>query len=136
MLLGLALESKGAAGGQAAHVVSAIAAWTCSVLTALALASAVAMSAWCAGNWLAFFIIQLITFFRWQRESWWLVLVAGCRFGDCLTDITWVVCCDSISVFGLMSYPVAGATNVVLGVVLMRYYQALSRPPEGRTANQ
>ena len=77
----------------------------------------------CAAHWTAFFLIQLLALVRWQKgELWWLLLVAGSRFADCLTDITCAVFCDSLTLFGLIAFPVAGITNVVVGAVLVRLH--------------
>ena len=77
----------------------------------------------CAANWTAFFLFQLIAFFKWKRQPWWLVLVAGMRFGDIFTDVTFSLLCSSLSVAGRVAFPLAGAGNLVFGLLLLRFYR-------------
>jgi hypothetical protein len=79
----------------------------------------------CAANWAAFLAIQLLALFRWKRESWWLPVVAGCRLGDVLTDITCLAMCEKISWLGAIAFPVAGIMNLVAGIWLIRAYRQL-----------
>ncbi len=78
----------------------------------------------CAANWLAFFFIQLVALLSWRRAPWLLLLVAGCRLGDCLTDLTCLALCESISPYGAIAFPAAGIGNVWVGVWLVRSYLA------------
>src|SRR5690554_4816421 len=38
------------------------------------------------GVWVAFTLLQLIALFRWQKEPYWLVLVAGVRLTELFSD--------------------------------------------------
>ncbi len=76
----------------------------------------------CGANWAAFCTIQVLALLRWRRERWWLSVVAGCRLGDCLTDITCLAFCDRITAFGAVAFPAAGIGNVLVGVWLLRAY--------------
>ncbi len=51
--------------------------------------------------------------FRLRRQ-------AGCRLGDCLTDLTCLAFCDRITAFGALAFPAAGIGNVLVGVWLLR----------------
>lgn len=74
----------------------------------------------CAANWTAFLLFQLIAFYKWKRQPWWLVL--GMRFGDIFTDATCSVLCSSLSTAGRLAFPLAGAGNLVVGLLLLRFY--------------
>jgi hypothetical protein len=74
----------------------------------------------CGANWTAFLVLQLIAALRWRKERWWLFVVAGCRLGDCLTDITCLALAASTTIFAWIAFPVAGIGNLVGGVLLIR----------------
>lgn len=79
----------------------------------------------CAASWLAFFVLQTIALFRWRRDAMWLAVVAGCRLGDALTDVTCLAFASSTTPFAWIAFPIAGVGNVVVGVLLIRAYQAM-----------
>lgn len=74
-----------------------------------------------AANWLAFFIIQSVALLQWQKHSWLLYLVAGCRLSDCLTDITCLTFSTDISIYGMIAFPIAGLGNLLFGVMLINF---------------
>lgn len=78
----------------------------------------------CAANWLAFFLIQAVALGRWRRTPGLLLVVAGCRLGDMLTDITCLVFASNVTVFGAIAFPIAGLGNVALGTALIRLHHA------------
>ena len=82
----------------------------------------------CAANWFAFFVLQTIALFQWEKAGWWLILVAGCRLGDCLTDITCLTSSSSITSYGIIAFSAAGLGNVIIGVYFIQRYRNL----EGR----
>ncbi len=76
----------------------------------------------CAANWTGFLIIQIIALIKWKKSPWWLLVVAGARLGDSLTDITCLIFSSNISIFGILGFPMAGAGNVIIGIYLIRGY--------------
>lgn len=80
----------------------------------------------CAANWLAFLGVQLVALIRWRAHPGWLLIVAGCRLGDCLTDISRLVFCESITTLGIVAFPLAGVGNLVVAALLIRYHRALA----------
>lgn len=79
----------------------------------------------CAGNWLAFFLIQSVALVRWKNFPWLLAMVAGARLGDALTDLTCLTFSSSISIFGIIAFPIAGIGNMVIGLYLIREFIAI-----------
>ena len=79
----------------------------------------------CAANWLGFLVLQVIALRRWRKDAMWLAVVAGCRLGDALTDVTCLAFASSTTPFAWIAFPIAGVGNVVVGVVLLRAYQAM-----------
>jgi hypothetical protein len=76
----------------------------------------------CAANWLAFSVLQSVAAASWRKSPWWLMLIAGCRLGDALTDVTCLMVCQSATVMAWVAFPVAGAGNVAVGVWLARTF--------------
>jgi hypothetical protein len=74
----------------------------------------------CAANWLAFFVLQTIALFKWQKDRSWLAVVAGCRLGDALTDVTCLAFASHTTIFAWIAFPVAGIGNLICGVFLLR----------------
>lgn len=79
----------------------------------------------CAANWLAFSIIQFIAFLYWQKYPWLLILVAGCRLGDVLTDTTCLIFSENHTVMALTGFPAAGIGNLIAGLFLIKLFQAI-----------
>jgi hypothetical protein len=77
----------------------------------------------CAANWLAFFLLQVFALSRWRRDPMWLAVVAGCRLGDALTDVTCLAFASRVTVFAWIAFPIAGAGNLIAGIVLLRAYR-------------
>jgi hypothetical protein len=78
----------------------------------------------CAANWLGFLVVQAIALARFRREPAWLAVVAGCRWGDALTDVTCLAFASSRTVFAWIAFPAAGIGNLIVGIVLFRAYRA------------
>jgi hypothetical protein len=80
----------------------------------------------CAANWLAFLVLQVIALVRWRKDPMWLAIVAGCRLGDALTDVTCLALANSTTVFAWIAFPLAGIGNLLVGVSLLGAYSRRS----------
>lgn len=85
----------------------------------------------CAANWFAFFVLQTIAIFKWEKAIWWLILIAGCRLGDCLTDITCMAFSASITSYGIIAFTVAGLGNLIIGIYFIQRYLHLNQSNKG-----
>ena len=47
--------------------------------------------------WVAFTLLQLIAFFRWEKAPWWLVLIAGVRLTELFSDWTYMWLASSMT---------------------------------------
>lgn len=83
----------------------------------------------CGANWLAFAVLQGLAWRRWPRQLWWLPLIAGCRLGDCLTDITCLLSCQKATLMAWIAFPAAGLGNLLAGILLVQAYQRLAVKP-------
>ena len=78
-----------------------------------------------AGQWLAFALAQGITLWYWRKKPVWLLMVAGVRFSDLFTDISYVIAAPSLTAFGwacLLPPPVLNLVGVIL---MMRTYRQM-----------
>lgn len=77
------------------------------------------------GQWAAFALAQAIALWRWRQEPVWLAIVAGVRFSDLFTDISYIVAVPSLTTLGwylLTPPPFLNLIGVV--IMLLGYRQA------------
>ena len=78
-----------------------------------------------AGQWAAFAVVQGIALWRGRENPVWLVMVAGARFSDLFTDVSYVLAAPSLTPLGwacLLPPPVLNLLGVV--IMLRGYKQA------------
>ncbi len=81
-----------------------------------------------AGQWAAFALAQGITLWCWKRNPVWLVIVAGVRFSDLFTDISYVLAVPSLTTLGWVSLLPPPLLNLVGVLIMLRgYREARSR---------
>jgi hypothetical protein len=72
--------------------------------------------------WIGFALVQAIAFFRWRQAPHWLMILAGIRFGDVLSDwIYWADASDH-AWLGHAGLLLASPTNLLLGLFFYRAY--------------
>lgn len=78
-----------------------------------------------AGQWAAFALAQAIALWCWRRRPEWLVIVAGIRFSDLFTDISYMLAVPTLTPLGWAVLLPPPFLNLV-GVAIMSwgYYQA------------
>ena len=76
----------------------------------------------CAANWTAFALFQAVALIRWKRESWWLLIVAGVRFSDIFTDLTYYFVATDTTWFAF-NLLLMGPVNFALGLLLVRMWK-------------
>jgi len=81
-----------------------------------------------AGQWAAFALAQGIALAYWKKAPVWLVIVAGVRFSDLFTDISYILAVPSLTLLGWICLLPPPLLNLV-GVVIMRrgYNQTRNR---------
>jgi len=85
-------------------------------------------------NWAAFFLFQLIALLRWRAAPKWLLVVAGVRFSDIFTDITYVVLSEDTTWFAWATLPLMSLLNLAMGLWLLRAWHALTGDGRARPA--
>jgi hypothetical protein len=76
-----------------------------------------------AANWAAFAVIQIIALRRWKANPEWLLVVAGARWGDMLTDWTYLACASSTTLFAKLALATTSPGNLVAGWFLFKSYR-------------
>jgi hypothetical protein len=82
----------------------------------------------CAANWAAFALFQAIALACWRRDPVWLAIVAGVRFSDIFTDLTYVFAARDTTWFAKATLAPMSLINLGLGIVLLRAYRARVKP--------
>jgi hypothetical protein len=77
--------------------------------------------------WVAFTVLQLIAFIRWEKEPWWLVLIAGVRLTELFSDWTYLYVAQSLTTMGKIGLFIAPPGNLVFGLFLIWAYKRLLR---------
>jgi hypothetical protein len=75
-----------------------------------------------AGQWAAFALAQGIALFYWRRSPVWLVMVAGVRFSDLFTDISYILAVPSLTLLGWVCLLPPPLLNLVGVVIMLRGY--------------
>ena len=83
--------------------------------------------------WAAFVLLQTIAFFRWEREPYWLALVAGVRLTELFSDWTYLYFASHITAYGRIGLLIAPPGNLLFGWYLIRSY--LKAVGNGRDAS-
>jgi hypothetical protein len=76
-----------------------------------------------AGQWAAFALAQGIALWRWRKEPLWLVIVAGVRFSDLFTDISYVLSVPSLTTLGWFCLLPPPLLNLIGVVIMLRGYK-------------
>jgi hypothetical protein len=71
-----------------------------------------------AGQWAAFALAQAIALWRWRKRPEWLAVVAGIRFSDLFTDISYILAVPTLTRLGWILLLPPALLNLV-GVVIM-----------------
>lgn len=77
--------------------------------------------------WVAFSLLQLIAFFRWEKEPWWLVLIAGVRLTELFSDWTYMYVAESMTTMGRIGLFIAPPGNLAFGWFLIWAYKKVMR---------
>ena len=78
-----------------------------------------------AGQWAAFALAQAIALWRWRKEPVWLAVVAGVRFSDLFTDLSYILAAPSLTKIGWVVLAPPPFLNLVgVAIMLWGYRQA------------
>jgi hypothetical protein len=77
--------------------------------------------------WVAFSLLQLIAFIRWEKAPWWLVLIAGVRLTELFSDWTYMYVAQSMTTWGKIGLFIAPPGNLIFGFILIWAYKKMRR---------
>lgn len=80
--------------------------------------------------WVAFTLLQLIAVFKWEKQPWWLVLIAGVRWTELFSDWTYIYVSQSITTMGWIGLFISPPGNLVFGWFLIWAYRKVMRARE------
>lgn len=83
--------------------------------------------------WVAFTLLQAIAFFKWEKQPYWLAVVAGVRLTELFSDWTYLFFAQNITTYGRIGLIIAPPGNLLFGWYLIRSYLKAVR--NGRAAS-
>jgi hypothetical protein len=81
--------------------------------------------------WLAFTLLQIIAFLRWERHPYWLTVIAGVRLTEIFSDWVYIYVATSMTWYGRLGLSVAPPGNLAFGWFLIWVYQRMMRERGG-----
>jgi len=82
-----------------------------------------------AGQWAAFAVVQAIALARWKARPAWLMVVAGLRASDLLTDLSYIAAVPSLTSLGWALLTPPAFLNVAFIVAMTLAYRRLVSCP-------
>lgn len=79
--------------------------------------------------WVAFTLLQAIALFRWQKQPYWLTLVAGVRLTELFSDWVTILAADQMTTAGKVGLLFAPPSNLLFGLILISTYKRLRNGP-------
>jgi hypothetical protein len=76
-----------------------------------------------AGQWAAFALAQAIALALWRKNPVWLAVVAGVRFSDLFTDISYILAAPSLTPLSWVLLSPPAVLNLVGVVIMLRGYE-------------
>ena len=83
--------------------------------------------------WVAFTLLQAAAFFKWEKQPYWLALIAGVRLTELFSDWTYLYFAHNITTYGRIGLLIAPPGNLLFGWYLIRSY--LKAVGHGRAAS-
>jgi hypothetical protein len=80
-----------------------------------------------AGQWAAFALAQGITLWRWRKNPVWLVMVAGVRFSDLFTDLSYILAVPSLTTLGWACLLPPPLLNLIGVLIMLRGFRDARR---------
>ncbi len=78
------------------------------------------------GQWAAFALAQAIALWRWRKQPVWLAVVAGVRFSDLFTDVSYILAAPSLTILGYTLLTPPPFLNLIGVVVMLQGYRLAS----------
>jgi hypothetical protein len=79
--------------------------------------------------WVAFVGLQAIALVRWQKQPYWLTLIAGVRFTELFSDWVTIFAAQKMTLAGTLGLAVSPPANLIFGLILIATYKRLQSGP-------
>ena len=79
--------------------------------------------------WVAFVVLQTLALVRWQKQPYWLPLIAGVRFTELFSDWVTIIAAKQMTLAGTLGLLVSPPANLVFGLILISTYKRLQGGP-------
>jgi hypothetical protein len=79
--------------------------------------------------WVAFVLFQTLALVRWQRQPYWLPLIAGVRFTELFSDWVTIFAAQHMTVPGTLGLAISPLANLIFGLILLSTYRRLQIGP-------
>jgi len=76
--------------------------------------------------WVAFTLLQVIAYVKWEEQPYWLVLVAGVRLTELFSDWTYLYFSQNITWSGGISLFIAPPANLAMGWFLIQSFLVIT----------
>jgi hypothetical protein len=87
-----------------------------------------------AGQWAAFALAQAIALALWRTKPVWLAVVAGIRFSDLFTDISYILAAPSLTPLGWVLLSPPAVLNLIGVVIMLQGYEQMDKTQPGPAA--
>lgn len=77
--------------------------------------------------WAAFVLLQTIAIFRWEKATWWLVLIAGVRMTELFSDWVYICVAESWTTIGRVTVFTQPPMNLAIGLFLIWAYKKIMK---------
>lgn len=81
--------------------------------------------------WLAFTLLQIIAFLRWEKEPFWLPVIAGVRLTEIFSDWVYIYVASSMTWFGRLALFIVAPGNLAFGIFLIWVYKKMMKERYG-----
>lgn len=86
--------------------------------------------------WLAFTILQLIAYLRWQSQPYWLVLIVGVRLTELFSGWTYLYFAQNFTWFGRLSFFIAPPANLFFGWFLINSFLRIRKQEKKKLSTE
>lgn len=72
--------------------------------------------------WAAFVLLQVLALVRWQKQPYWLALIAGVRLTELFSDWVTIFVAKRMTVLGTILLAISPPANLAFGLILIATY--------------
>jgi hypothetical protein len=77
--------------------------------------------------WVAFTLWQIVALLRWEKEPFWLAVIAGIRWTEIFSDWVYIYVSASMTWYGRLALFLVAPGNLLIGFFLIWVYRQMMR---------